>query len=38
VRWLLGLALNPLLIALPLGTGGQPDRRLSGGVAVGVFI
>ena len=38
MRWLLGLALNPLLIALPLGTlaanliGGYPI-----GVAVGIF-
>ncbi len=38
VRWLLGLALNPLLIALPLGT--LAANLIGGylvGVAVGVF-
>ena len=38
VRWLLGLALNPLLIALPLGT--LAANLIGGylvGVAVGIF-
>jgi len=38
VRWLLGLALNPLFIALPLGT--LAANLIGGylvGVAVGVF-